>query len=74
MRLAQEVEAFTPPRGFGGVHRELLERAVDAARACQLLANGYRSHKSEAICDGQALFVDTIGSLDRIAKQMEPGQ
>jgi hypothetical protein len=71
MRLAQEVEANTPPRGLGGVHRELFERAVDAARACQLLANGYRSHKSEAICDGQALFLDTVAALERLAKQIE---
>jgi hypothetical protein len=74
MRLAHEVEAYTPPRGLGGVQRELLERAVDAARACQLLANGYRSHKSEAICDGQALFVDTVASLERLAKQMDLAQ
>ena len=70
MRLAQDVEGSTPPRGLGAVHRELLERVVDAARACQLLANGYRSHKSEAICDGQALFLETVACLDRLAKQI----
>jgi hypothetical protein len=74
MRLAQEVEAYSPPRGFSGAQRDLLERTVEAARACQLLANGYRSHKSEAICDGQALFVDTLASLERMAKQMDLAQ
>jgi len=40
------------------------------ARACQLLANGYRFHKSEAVCDGQALLVETVGDIADLLTQI----
>ena len=69
LRLAREVESMDPPRSLGGVHRDVLNTIVGAARACQLLANGYRFHKSEAVCDGQALLLETVEEIaERVAQ------
>ncbi|MDQ3809578.1 MAG: hypothetical protein M3336_04740 [Chloroflexota bacterium] len=72
LRLADQVERLRPPRRLGGVHRDLLEAVRAAARACQLLANGYRFHKSDAICDGQALLLDTVQELETLLLQVDP--
>ena len=67
LRLAQEVERWAPPRSLAGVQRDVHNAIVGAARACQLLANGYRFHKSEAVCDGQALLIETVQDMsDRV--------
>ena len=71
MRLAQEVEALDPPRSLAGVHRDVQNAVINAARACQLLANGYRFHKSEAVCDGQALLVDTVQEFGELVAQLQ---
>jgi hypothetical protein len=71
MRLAQDAEQLQAPRPLSGAHRELCEAVTSSARACQLLANGYRFHKSEAVCDGQALLLDTLASLDRLHQQLQ---
>lgn len=69
LRLARDVEALAPPRSLLGIHRDVLNAVVGAARACQLLANGYRFHKSEAVCDGQALLVETVQEVaERVAQ------
>ena len=70
MRLVHDTQQLRPPRAMAGFHRELQGALSDAARACQLLANGHRFHKSEAVCDGQALLVDTLATLDRLAAQL----
>jgi hypothetical protein len=70
MRLANQAERLQPPRTLGGVHRNLLAAVTASARACQLLANGYRFYKSEAICDGQALLVETVQDLDELLLQV----
>jgi hypothetical protein len=70
MRLAHDTQQLQTPRAMAGAHRELHTALGDAARACQLLANGYRFHKSEAVCDGQALLVDTLAALDRLVAQL----
>ena len=71
MRLAQEVEALDPPRSLAGVHRDVQNAVVGCARACQLLANGYRFHKSEAVCDGQALLVETVSDIADLLAQIQ---
>ena len=71
MRLVKEVEAFDPPPSLAAVHRDVLNAVVGAARACQLLANGYRSHKSEAVCDGQALLLETVNEIDDLVGQLQ---
>jgi hypothetical protein len=71
MRLAKSTEHLTPPRSFSGIHREVHNAVVGAARACQLLANGYRGHKSEAVCDGQALLVETVADLTELNDQLK---
>jgi hypothetical protein len=71
MRLVREAEALEPPRSLAGLHRDVLNAVIGAARACQLLANGYRSHKSEAVCDGQALLVDTVNEIDDLVGQLQ---
>src|SRR6185312_13624233 len=64
MRLAKQAERLHAPRMLGGTHKDLLAAVTASARACQLLANGYRFHKSDAICDGQAMLVETKQALE----------
>jgi hypothetical protein len=71
MRLVKLVERLGPPRSLTGVHRELQNAIVGAARAWQLLANGYRSHKSVAVCDGQALLVETVADLSELIDRLK---
>jgi len=71
MRLASEAEQLEPPRKLAGVHRGVREAVIAAARACQLLANGYRFYKSEAVCDGQALLVETVQGITALAAQLQ---
>jgi len=71
MRLATEAELLEPPRKLASVHREVHEAVVGAARACQLLANGYRFYKSEAVCDGQALLLETVQHISALAAQLQ---
>lgn len=71
MRVAHDVEQIDPPRSLSSVHRDVHNAVVGCARACQLLANGYRVHKSEAVCDGQALLVETIADIGHLLIQMQ---
>jgi hypothetical protein len=71
MRLANEAELLDPPRKLASVHRAVQETVIAAARACQLLANGYRFYKSEAVCDGQALLVETVQNISDLAAQLQ---
>ena len=71
MRLANEAESLDPPRKLASVHRDVQETVIAAARACQLLANGYRFYKSEAVCDGQALLVETVQNISDLAAQLQ---
>jgi hypothetical protein len=70
MRLANEAELLEPPRKLANVHRDVQETVIAAARACQLLANGYRFYKSEAVCDGQALLLETVQNISALAAQL----
>ena len=71
MRLARQAEQFDAPRAVLGIQREVHNAVVGAARASQLLANGYRSHKSEAVCDGQALLVEVVADLHALLDQLQ---
>ena len=71
MRLAKEVENIDPPRSLVSVHRDVQNAVVGSARACQLLANGYRFHKSEVICDGQAMLVETMADISDLIAQLQ---
>jgi hypothetical protein len=71
MRLAKESERVHPPRALTDVHRDASQSVIASARACQLLANGYRFHKSEAICDGQALLVEAVQDLEGLVRVAE---
>jgi hypothetical protein len=71
MRLAKQAEELQPPRSLAGVHRDVQNAVIGSARACQLLANGYRFHKSEAVCDGQALLVETVANVTDLAGQLQ---
>jgi hypothetical protein len=71
LRLAKQSERVRPPRALGDVHRDVALAVTSSARACQLLANGYRFHKSEAICDGQALLVEAVQDLEGLVRQAE---
>ena len=71
MRLARSAEQIEPPRSWVGIHRDVHNAVVGAARACQLLANGYRGHKSEAVCDGQALLLETVTDINGLLGQLQ---
>jgi len=71
MRMAREAESLEAPRSLASVHREVQNTVIGSARACQLLANGYRFHKSEAVCDGQALLLETVSDIDDLLTQIQ---
>jgi len=71
MRLANAAEQLEPPRKLASMHRDVQDTVVAAARACQLLANGYRFYKSEAVCDGQALLLETVQNINDLAAQLQ---
>ena len=71
MRLAKHSESLEPPRSLLGIHRDVHNAVLGSARACQLLANGYRFHKSEAVCDGQAMLVETVQDLGDLVSQLQ---
>jgi hypothetical protein len=70
MRLARSAEMLEPPRSWAGIHRDVHTAVLGSARACQLLANGYRGHKSEAVCDGQALLLDSVADINALVDQL----
>ena len=53
------------------IHRDIQNALIGAARGYQLLANGYRFHKSEAVCDGQALLVETAADVSELVAQLQ---
>jgi hypothetical protein len=69
-RLSKTLEELSAPRSWTSVHRDLLNAVAGTARACQLLANGYRAHKSVAVCDGQALLVESVADLSALRDQL----
>jgi hypothetical protein len=71
MRLAKTAEHLEPPRSLAGVHRDVHNAVVGSARACQLLANGYRGHKAHTVCDGQALLVETVADINELVGQLQ---
>jgi hypothetical protein len=71
MRILKETERLEPSRSMSAMHRDVQNALVGAARACQLLANGYRFHKSEADCDGQALLVETVADISELVAQLQ---
>ncbi len=71
MRMARDADDVEPPRSLANVHRDVQNAVVGCARACQLLANGYRFHKSEAVCDGQALLVETVTDIAELLAQIQ---
>lgn len=71
MRLAKSAEKMEAPRGLNGTQRDVQNAMLGSARACQLLANGYRFHKFEAVCDGQALLVETVADINELVAQLQ---
>jgi hypothetical protein len=71
MRLARHVEELGPPRTLVNSQRDVHNAIIGAARAFQLLANGYRFHKSEAVCDGQALLLETVDDMNDLVRQLQ---
>jgi hypothetical protein len=59
------------PRSLSSAHRNLHAHILNCARASQLLANGYRFHKSEAVCDGQALLVEGADALAALVNDLQ---
>jgi hypothetical protein len=73
MRLAQRTEQLDVPRSLTRVQRSVHEVVTSSARAYQMLANGYRFHKSEAVCDGQAMLIDTVHGMNALVGDLQVG-
>ena len=71
VRLLRQLERLHVPSMLTKLHNELSDALNDAARAWQLLANGYRSHKSQAVCDGQALLVEAAAAVQLLSQELE---
>src|SRR5215471_17217269 len=71
MVLARETEEFVAPRSMLTIQRNLDTTLKNAARACQLLASGYRSHKAHAVCDGQALLIEVVGNVNALVARLQ---
>jgi hypothetical protein len=71
MRLAGSLEHLSPPRSLAGVHRAVQEVLLNSARACQMLANGYRGHKAEVVCDGQALLLEMVAEINGLRGRLQ---
>jgi hypothetical protein len=71
MRLVKETEHVHAPRALQEIERDVGLAVIASARACQLLANGYRFGKSDAICDGQALLVEAVDDLENLVRAAE---
>jgi hypothetical protein len=67
-RLTQEVRQQTPPPRAQALHAELAACLDDYSRAFHLLGTGERYNRSDTVCDGQALLVDTGTRLQRLEK------
>ena len=70
-RLAQTLDAMEPPRRVVRLHDRLQSAVFDTSRACQSLANGHRFYNSDAVCDGQALLIDAVDRVDRLAQDLD---
>jgi len=73
MRMAGSLEQLSPPRSLAGMHRAVEQALLTSARACQLLANGYRGHKAEVVCDGQALLLDMVTEVNGLRGRLQMG-
>jgi hypothetical protein len=71
MRMARALEHLSPPRSLAGIHRAVQSALLTSARACQLLANGYRGHKAEAVCDGQALLLEMVAEINGLRGRLQ---
>jgi hypothetical protein len=69
-RIHEQHQQETAPRLAAGQQRTVLAALVDLARAFQLLANGHRFHKSDAVCDGQVLLVETVDRLAAVQQRL----
>jgi hypothetical protein len=69
-RLHEQHEQEAAPRLAAGQQQTVLAALADLARAFQLLANGHRFHKSDAVCDGQVLLVETVDRLTAVQQRL----
>jgi hypothetical protein len=71
MRMAGSLEHLSPPRSLTGIHRAVESALLTSARACQLLANGYRNHKAEVVCDGQAMLLEMVTEVNGLLGRLQ---
>jgi hypothetical protein len=69
-RLAASVEEIVPPTHARRSGREISTAFGDAVRGCQLLATGHRFHKSETVCEGQTLLVESVDHVDKAQRSL----
>lgn len=70
-RLGERLRQEAAPRLGCGADRAVQRALSSAARAFQLLANGYRFHKSDAVCDGQTLLVECVDQLTAASRRLD---
>ncbi len=71
VRLASELESVRPPKPAAEVHQDLVAAVSDAARACRLLANGHRFHKSHVTCDGHVLLLEAVDGVEGVRRALD---
>jgi hypothetical protein len=69
-RLIERQQQEPAPRLATTAARHLRIALHELTRSFHLLANGHRSHKSDAVCDGQALLVQALADLDDAHKEL----
>ncbi len=72
--MGERLRELQVPRPAAATDRDVRRSLTSLTRAFQLLANGYRFHKSDAVCDGQALLVDRVGRLQAASRQLHERQ
>jgi hypothetical protein len=71
VRLAPRLGQVVAPKLAAAVHRDLRDLLNRAARGCQLLATGHRSHNTEFVCDGQSLLVESADFFERTVRRLD---
>lgn len=70
-RLGNAFHDYQPAPPIQSAHKDLTAAFADASRGCQLLATGHRFHKSETVCDGQTLLVESADTAERVLQSLD---
>ena len=69
-RLSASLDEIQVPAHATRPAKEIAAALADAVRGCQLLATGHRFHKSETVCEGQTLLVESVDRVDKAQREL----